>query len=263
MCGIFLSLSHNHFVIPTPEQLRLLQRRGPDSRRTVQRKIRGDSDDSTCYLSVTATVLSLRGNHTVKQPIEDDGSESLLCWNGEAWTVDGDKVGGNDAQIVFDRILKATQSLPTRGWEVSNKKALERSLTTALSAVTGPFAFLYYDSTHQQLWFGRDVLGRRSLLKTVREDGSLIISSAPSETPFSTWCDIEADGIYNIDLAPMSKRAEMLDDNDFHGKRIAYKVDCCPWSAGESVHLSTAYPVYSSCELQTDGLANFLGEFTV
>ena len=240
MCGIFFSLSKHVFVDPTPKELHLLQRRGPDSCRTVHRKLQYGLEQEICYLTITATVLALRGNHVIEQPIEDSASESLLCWNGEAWAIDGEKTGGNDALTVFGLLLKATEPLKKEILGCSSEGALAKEVTYALSSISGPFAFLYFDARHRQLFFGRDVLGRRSLLRTVREDGCLIISSVPGESGLSTWIEIDANGIYNVDVAQMLKTPKTQEANS---TRTADEIKNIPWSHREGTNSSSLYSV--------------------
>ena len=243
MCGIFFSLSNKHYVAPSARELHSLKRRGPDSCCTVQRKFQYGLGEALCYLTIYATVLSLRGNHLVEQPIEDPNSSSLFCWNGEAWTIDGENVGGNDAQTVFDLLLKATQ--PSIDWEPEPpvEGALSRKAVKALGSISGPFAFLYYDATNQQLFFGRDVLGRRSLLKMIGEDGCLYISSVSEESHLASWTEIEADGLYTIDIARMLKVLHSPIDEVPNSSKAAWGIKLIPWSLRSSASYSTPYLV--------------------
>jgi hypothetical protein len=50
------------------------------------------------------------------------------------------------------------------------------------------------------LFFGRDILGRRSLLRRLTNYGDLIISSVSDGHHDGGWAEIEADGVYCIDL---------------------------------------------------------------
>ena len=243
MCGIFCSLSKHDFVDPTPEELHLLQSRGPDSWRTVYRKLQYGLDHPICYLTVTATVLALRGDHVIEQPVEDSMSGSLLCWNGEAWAIDGERIGGNDALTVFDLLLKATEAPKRDISGCSSERVLAKEVTYALSSTSGPFAFLYFDARHQQLFFGRDVLGRRSLLRTVREDGCLIISSVPGESGLSPWIEIDANGIYTIDVAQMLKTPKSPNSAEANSTRTADEIKNIPWSHREGMNNSSLYSV--------------------
>ena len=200
MCGIFFCCNRDGFALPSPPCIESLRKRGPDSEFSVSRSfpIKGISpqgcspEQGTLSLTFVSTVLSLRGSCIVRQPLEDQESGSLLCWNGEAWRVRDKLVGGNDSQVVFDLLLESIQ-------DVSSEKALQ-STVSAMATIVGPYSFIFYDARHHRVFYGRDVLGRRSL--TIKEDlpGSLVISSICDPMNPGRWAEIEANGIYLLDL---------------------------------------------------------------
>ncbi|KAK3112814.1 hypothetical protein LTR53_010495, partial [Teratosphaeriaceae sp. CCFEE 6253] len=76
-------------------------------------------------------------------------------------------------------------------------------MAKVLAQIAGPYAVVYYDQANRVLFFGRDFLGRRSLLTRITADGELQISSvaAAEDTGCATaWSEIEADGLHYIDL---------------------------------------------------------------
>lgn len=192
MCGIHASLSATTHEIPPTLQL-CLSNRGPDHLGQVQRCIRHGSN--SWVLTLTSTVLALRGHHITKQPLVHPTSQSVLCWNGEAWRLDGCRVEGNDGEAIFDRLSVPAVSLSRR-----------ESVLSVFRSIEGPFAFVYYDDVSETLYFGRDRLGRRSLMIKTSATGELVLCSiAESQDP--DWTEVEADGIYAID---MSGRLESL-----------------------------------------------------
>lgn len=146
-------------------------------------------------------MLSLRGDHVIKQPLLDQASSSVLCWNGEAWKIDGRQVWGNDAEIVFNLLLKATIR---DGMDQSRDGLVNISVTDQImgvfSRIEGPYAFVYYHAPSAQIYYGRDVLGRRSLLTNTNTKDSFVISSICSPDAADEWAEVEADGIYRLDL---------------------------------------------------------------
>ena len=99
MCGIFFSLCRSRSVSPDPGTARLLGNRGPDSFGTHQVRVYADHD--VAYeATFVSTVLSLRGTAITEQPVVDEASRSVLCWNGEAWKFAGRPVTGSDSQLV-------------------------------------------------------------------------------------------------------------------------------------------------------------------
>jgi asparagine synthetase B (glutamine-hydrolysing) len=202
MCGIFFSLARHGHIGPDAGTEKLLRNRGPDSAGQYRTRIPAElvsAEGSSIQLHATffSTVLSLRGNAIVEQPLKDEESGSVFCWNGEAWSMQGqlDTITGNDSQIVFDLLLQATRaSLPGR------RNASVERVTSVLSAIRGPYAFVFYDARNQSLFFGRDCLGRRSLLRKSTPAHELVFSSVRSATLGAEWAEVEADGIYMVDL---------------------------------------------------------------
>lgn len=207
MCGIFCSLSHTERVLPDQDVLDLLQRRGPDCTANLQHTFhRGNNSDPSVkdqtagpdvHLTFTSTVLSLRGSTTVNQPKQDETKSHVLCWNGEAWAMNGAPTQGNDTVAVFDLLVRAVTESREAGQSSS-----DAALTVArhMSSIAGPYAFVFYDEIAGRLYLGRDFLGRRSLLWKSTPGGDLAISSVTSGSNDDRWSEIEADGVYCIDL---------------------------------------------------------------
>lgn len=194
MCGIFFSLSSHEHVVADPVTEQLLQNRGPD--KTGNHKTLISSRAShPLYATFYSTVLSLRGSIVVEQPLQDPNTNSTLCWNGEAWTISGESVQGNDSRAVFNTLLEAI----TPKTDLSRTSSIE-SVVQSLSSIRGPFAFVFFDATNHILYYGRDCLGRRSLLRKSTSDNVIILSSVCDNSTGNHWAEVEADGIYVIDL---------------------------------------------------------------
>ena len=199
MCGIFFSYSKDKPYHPSKECLGFLQRRGPDSASTVSRSHTVSSRNSSCHqgkasehLVFVSTVLSLRGEAVVPQPLEHQFSGSLMCWNGEAWKIGDSTVNGNDAQRIFDLLLECTV-------RVTYEQALQKILNL-LANIAGPFAFVFYDAQHDRVFYGRDALGRRSLVFSNSLPGTFVVCSICDVPGLKQWTEVEADGIYMLDV---------------------------------------------------------------
>ncbi|KAI0454777.1 asparagine synthase-domain-containing protein [Xylaria acuta] len=192
MCGIHATLTTSRQSGLTPELKQSLINRGPDHFGQAQRELPCTDPGRQLRLYFTSTVLALRGDHVAKQPLEEDaGIGSVLCWNGEAWRINGQPVCGNDGEAVFSR-LQSSASSPSQ--------ARETHVVDVLRDIEGPFAFVYYDSAAGRMYYGRDRLGRRSLLiKPSSETGSITLSSIAS-VPTPGWEEVSSDGIWSIDL---------------------------------------------------------------
>lgn len=233
MCGIFFALSDGPSQ-PLEETRRLLEQRGPDSCKThIVRKdvcVLDDASQSlTCHLTFVSTVLSLRGDHVHAQPLVDPTTQSVLCWNGEAWKIGSERVNGNDTELVFDLFLQAVKGGGDRKLTISNFRA-------AVAGISGPFSFVFYDAVNSRIFFSRDCLGRRSLLQGWGQDGSLKISSLCDGSHAENFKEVGFDGVYMIDLeAPRSSLTPFKD---------RYHIETLPWtpnSASESIGLMVSF----------------------
>ncbi|KAM3498980.1 hypothetical protein MY10362_007740 [Beauveria mimosiformis] len=186
MCGIQAAISHN---VSSPISGTLeanLRCRGPDHLGSLTISL-PDNDGHLC-VALTSTVLALRGNHTTAQPLLDQDSGSALCWNGEAWRIHGQPVTGNDGEFVLSKLVAASSH---------NQEAI----LDTLRAIEGPFAFVFVDKRNKSLYYGRDRLGRRSLLVKLESPFQL---SSISDASTTGWLEVEADGCYSISLTSNS-----------------------------------------------------------
>lgn len=197
MCGIHAAISADagyHKLSPGLEQR--LRNRGPDHLGAVKTQLLQD-DASSLYLTLTSTVLSLRGDHVARQPLVDEDSGSVLCWNGEAWKLGGKPVEGNDGEAILSMLIAAS----------SNSLGSRDSVLDALRSIEGPFAFIFLDKNAKRLYYGRDRLGRRSLLL---KRGEEFLLSSVAEAPAVGWAEVEADGCYTIQLSEASSPGDLM-----------------------------------------------------
>lgn len=193
MCGIFcvLSLSSAHFSWDKTVY-GYLKRRGPDSNRDVT--VAG-TDSSYCCL-FSAHVLHMRG-HLTPQPVQDDAG-NILLWNGEIFGGLPVTPEENDTSVVSQRL--STCRSPSQ-------------ILSVLSAIQGPWGFVYYQKAGGYLWFGRDFFGRRSLLwKYDAEIRALTVTSVAAQISAadrSSWKEIPAVGVYNVDLKAVAEAASV------------------------------------------------------
>lgn len=195
--------------MPNPAIRDRLASRGPDSSKTVRTVFREGSDPEfrslarLNHVTLASTVLSLRGIRVVSQPYQDDQKRFTLCWNGEAWSVDGAQPFGNDTEVIHRLLM---QSLESKSHESESETAFENAvrIASALSRVAGPYAFVLFDHARGWLYFGRDLLGRRSLLKKIDQSGDLVISSVSDGDATAEWTEIEAGRVLYVDLATLA-----------------------------------------------------------
>lgn len=231
MCGIFclLSLSPTQFEWDKTVHEHL-KRRGPNLSQDLT--VRGTSCCYQCLFS--AHVLHMRGLLT-PQPVQDNDG-NVLVWNGEIF-------GGlpvlpeeNDTAVVSQRLSSC--SSPTE-------------ILSVLSTIHGPWGFVYYQKAGDYLWFGRDFLGRRSLLwKFDVEDNTLTLTSvaAHSSGPaMSTWQEVPAVGVYRIDLKAVTEAGSVM-------------FEVYPWThGGNKLVLSSSQIILGSVPSGCTAVMNQLG----
>ncbi|KAJ5920714.1 hypothetical protein N7454_009247 [Penicillium verhagenii] len=236
MCGIFFSLSPAP-TLPTPETRVLLDYRGPDCCQTltVHKEIpTPDGGIQSFHLTFISTVLALRGDHVYSQPLTDPATKSVLCWNGEAWKIAGERVSGNDTEHILNLFLRAVTVGGGDDDDDGNNAAYR--LGEAAASISGPFAFVFYDATNLRLFFSRDCLGRRSLLQGYEEDGSLKICSVCDGSSSTHFQEVGFDGVYMIDLKT---------SHDTSATNGRYNIKTLPWSSDPSPpagHIKTPIP---------------------
>ncbi|KNE99438.1 hypothetical protein PSTG_07365 [Puccinia striiformis f. sp. tritici PST-78] len=135
---------------------RSISPRGPDFRQRTSRVISSRSNQADIEINFFVSVLHLRGLTLTQQPIRASETGNLLLWNGEVF--DGLSITDveNDGQAVL-------YALENRG---------NRTIPGVFLGIEGPYAFIYHDVSLNQIWFGRDPLGRRSLMRLEEGDSS-------------------------------------------------------------------------------------------
>ncbi|TQS38188.1 hypothetical protein Golomagni_01313 [Golovinomyces magnicellulatus] len=191
MCGIYVSLSHQAYCEPTSNLSELLCRRGPDYIGHEKTQIH-NINRSQIYISFTSTVLGLRGEVISQQPFRSEKNGSIFCWNGEAWKLGSDCVEGNDGQIIFEKLIGASS--------FEDNSEATAAILELLKSISGPFAFVFFDNFHNQLYFGRDRLGRRSLLYRDENEKAILELCSISNQIDGRWVEVEPDGIYQLSM---------------------------------------------------------------
>ena len=206
MCGIHASVSACGFIEPSHGLKQLLCKRGPDHIGEQHAQI--ENEEGRQYsLSFTSTVLALRGGLVTAQPFIDLQSGSVMCWNGEAWNIGRESVVGNDGQAIFDLLIRASSAQKT----VSESTA---AILKVLRLISGPFAFVYLDMNHNQIYFGRDRLGRRSLLYNLDSGPMSMEFASVAEPTNGLWKEVEPEGVYQLSLSSRGALNGLQDSAD-------------------------------------------------
>ncbi|XP_036364101.1 asparagine synthetase domain-containing protein 1 isoform X5 [Octopus sinensis] len=180
MCGICCILGPKEKIEQHDKNLVLeshISHRGPDASNWTSFSV-SEEISATLY----GFVLHLRGQLTM-QPLTDQNG-NILLWNGEIF--DGLpelQEDDNDTEA----LLTALSHCHT-----------DEEILSVLSHLQGPWAFIYWQVERKQLWFGRDVLGRRSLLWHLPEslEDFFILSSIKAGS--HKYTEIPAVGIFRM-----------------------------------------------------------------
>ena len=113
----------------------------------------------------------------------------MLCWNGEAWRIRGAEIeeGEGDTREVFEVLLKAPDG----------------RIDEVLGAVDGEFAFVFYDAPRGVCWFGRDWVGRRSMV--VKGGGGEIRVASVGDGEVG-WSEVDAGGVWRVEIESGDQR---------------------------------------------------------
>jgi hypothetical protein len=82
----------------------------------------------------------------------------------------------------------------------STLAANQDAIINVFRSIEGPFAFVYYDGSSGTLYFGRDRLGRRSLMISLDKASGTLTLCSIAESCDPQWKEVEADGIYQVNL---------------------------------------------------------------
>ncbi|KAF8973774.1 asparagine synthase-domain-containing protein [Flammula alnicola] len=224
MCGIFVSVRFStpgnasldvdqEFTSLSLELQRVNAARGPDAQNTHALSLLSSpppalsiSSDSASFISSEdvsrsldavfyASELRLRGDSPIVQPHVRNGN--VLCWNGEIF--EGIEISSheNDGSKLFDLLC----SIKT-----------PEGIRDVFCSIEGPYAFAFYHESSQRLYFGRDPLGRRSLLihKPRKELPYLLVSSVSAgANPAYDFAEISTEHIYSLDLGLLKNSSDV------------------------------------------------------
>ncbi|KAK2138751.1 hypothetical protein LSH36_2477g00006, partial [Paralvinella palmiformis] len=212
MCGICVFLSNNtcqddKIKIEHCLKSSSLSCRGPDIQNTVEKVL-----TPSTYGVFYGSTLHFRGLLS-PQPLQDRHG-NIFLWNGEIFG--GLKVspGDNDGMVLLNLLADCDDN---------------EDLLQLFSKIEGPWTFIYWKARSKQLWFGRDVLGRRSLLYHKEADKSFALASVAIKE-WLPWQEVPALGIFCI----------TLDDSD----------------KTHSLNPIILYPWGASSMLQAEGITN-------
>ncbi len=131
-----------------------LHGRGPDFQDEVV--VQGAGSHS---LWMIGSVLHIQGDQLCPQPIRDDMG-NILLWNGEVFGGNVDVPKGCSDTMVVSKLLQDSCRID----DSEEASDIGSRIVGILSRIHGPFAFIFYHARSDTIFFGRDSIGRRSLV---------------------------------------------------------------------------------------------------
>ncbi|XP_073835127.1 asparagine synthetase domain-containing protein CG17486 isoform X2 [Musca autumnalis] len=154
----------------------ILQNRGPNSKSIV----------TIGEITFGGFVLHQQGIQMCPQPIKSD--RHVLIFNGDIFNLPITDCGISDTQWLFSKLSKMKD---------------ENELISCFKTIEGPFSFVFFDKLRKCIYFGRDSLGRNSLLLENNKKHLRILSTSCISQDMRTEIDIVTTeipplGIYKI-----------------------------------------------------------------
>lgn len=242
MCGIGLLLTlpgsgekpNSTLISHLNQQLsETLSSRGPDVPCGKEHCF-GRCDDDESNLTLHASVLHMRGESHTPQPLLLN--EYAFCWNGECYSTYYSKshniteeqaserdmvdliateesVVTSDTDLVANMLVDALNKID----ESSDNKSHLKIIADVMSSIHGEYAFILFvpsksPNSSPCVYYGRDPLGRRSLLINKSIDGTILLSSVAVNIPDSTlagregtigaqeWVEIPPAVVYRMNI---------------------------------------------------------------
>ena len=151
--------------------------RGPDN---LLEKCISLCDNFSGYFA--ASILWTQGSKITVQPsIDEDGN--ILLWNGDIFS--GNLIGTNN---------KSDTSIILEAFKSSD-------VQYTLQQIKGPYSFIYYQKSSKLLYFGRDFLGRHSLLINFNEFDHCLTLASVASRKLKKIIELPAIGIFIMDLS--------------------------------------------------------------
>jgi asparagine synthetase B (glutamine-hydrolysing) len=198
----------NHFKEIETQIIKVIAPRGPHG--TQSHIVKEDP----VYISFHASLLALRGNVPVYQPVSDSKG-NVLAWNGQIYDCENE----SDTLYLLNQLSMTT--CPDEIYKV-------------LSDLKGPFSFIYFHKMNNKIYFGRDVLGRRSLLYIYNKESKIMVLSsvATKLTPYlpnNDWRSISTYGIFCYDIQSKNLSGKAWSD--------IYNENCKKWVLSKRAHV--------------------------
>ncbi|KAG1655102.1 Asparagine synthetase domain-containing protein 1 [Nymphon striatum] len=227
MCGICCHIVFQSFQ--GKERLSNVVNLSADCILTSMLNARGPDDESSFSTELHQLVkayfmgctLYQQGPEYVKQPYVDD-FQNVLLWNGEIYN-STEKVK-SDTFILAEKLSSCQK---------------DSEVCKVMSQIKGPWAFIYWQEKSKSLWFGRDRLGRRSLLWNIQEVEKDVISDLIL-TSVAAHCSCSQHGIGESMVHEVPAEGLFcirFDEKNYNNSNL--KIDRYSWLDHQTIQNST------------------------
>lgn len=129
-----------------------------------------------------AAVLWMQGSEIITQPSLDDNN-NLLLWNGDIFS--GCLAKDND--VCDTNVILAELQSTT-------------DIMSVLWKIEGPYSLIYYQKSTDTLYFGRDIIGRHSLLLKIDSKANSLTLTSVANKNMKGIVEVPAIGIFAVNL---------------------------------------------------------------
>ncbi|KAL2226302.1 asparagine synthetase domain-containing protein 1 [Sesamum indicum] len=177
-------------------------------------------------LRFIGATLQLRGVNPVVQPLTD-AFGNVLVYNGEIFGGINFSRDSNDTEVLMQSLGQCCSCIShEHSRSFCHFGEHQKSVPELLSTIRGPWALIYWQDSSKTLWFGRDALGRRSLLvhwPTCHDSRLLLSSVSPlyssqqqydisdekGKVDVDFWEELSC-GVYSISMSPSEMDGHLI-----------------------------------------------------
>ncbi|CAH2350220.1 asparagine synthetase domain-containing protein [[Candida] railenensis] len=146
-------------------------------------------EEAKTWVEQFSSVLSLR-QPFVQQPVQVENEQISIQFNGELYNQEC--LDSNDSKFIGDKIISNIGNF--------GQGNREKAIVETIAELEGEFAYAIVDKAKQRCYFGRDYVGKRSLVYSLKESSGLVISSVTNGKNENNWEECKAEVVYMYDF---------------------------------------------------------------
>lgn len=160
-------------------------------------------------LMLLNSLLQIRGNCPRRSTLRDEETGNILLWNGEVFEGIDMAAGDNDGECILAALRNAK---------------MRSDVANCFSKLRGPWAMVFWHATTKSFWFGRDVMGRKSLLVKMPSQSNeafVLTSVRGNSTEIDEFREVEP-GMYVMDFSNFDEASQ-------EGRGAIPDIERIPW----------------------------------